>query len=157
VSGITNENCWFLHPECLRQSQIAIELGTRGTDCETLQHFLKLARILNAKLLRALPGPDAEQCIRKMLPAFVEAGVCLALENYEKNTSAELAALVRSINDPHVGICLDTVNSLGALETPRDVVAELGPYVLNLHVKDFQIQRVPSMIGRLLPSSVICS
>src|SRR5260370_15066222 len=78
-------------PECLRQSEITIELGIRGTDSETLLHFLKLARVLNARLLRALPGPDAEQSIRKTLPACVEAGVCLALENYEMHTSAELA------------------------------------------------------------------
>ena len=47
----------------------------------------------------------------------------------------------------HVGICLDTVNSMGVPEGPRHVVATLGPYTVNLHLKDFVVQRVPSMQG----------
>lgn len=51
------------------------------------------------------------------------------------------------IGNPFVGICMDTVNSLGILETPRQVVAMLGPYVQNLHIRDFTIRRLPSKMG----------
>jgi 3-oxoisoapionate decarboxylase len=47
----------------------------------------------------------------------------------------------------HAGICLDTVNSFGALEGPEVVVEPLAPYMLNLHVKDFTIRRVSSDMG----------
>jgi hypothetical protein len=42
---------------------------------------------------------------------------------------------------------LDTVNSLGALETPEVVVETLAPLTVNLHIKDFVIDRVPQMMG----------
>ena len=83
----------------------------------------------------------------KRCQAFESAGVCLALENYEGNTSGELAALVRDAASPCLGICLDTVNSLGAMETPAMVVAALAPYVHSLHIKDFDIARAESRMG----------
>ncbi len=42
------------------------------------------------------------------------------------------------------------MNSLGALETPREVVALLGPHTINLHVKDFEIRRIDTMMGYLV-------
>jgi 3-oxoisoapionate decarboxylase len=71
----------------------------------------------------------------------------LALENYEQVTSAELAGLVERLANPCVGVCLDTANSLGAMELPRQVVTNLGPYVRNLHIKDFTIRRVTYTMG----------
>ena len=46
-----------------------------------------------------------------------------------------------------MGICLDTVNSFGALEGPEVVVEALAPYTVNLHVKDFIIRRANHMMG----------
>jgi sugar phosphate isomerase/epimerase len=134
---------------------IGIELGTVGFEQEHLRRYLKLATILGARLVRTLIRtsdgiPDlthAENCIRAVGEEFRSAGVVLAIENYEQQSCAELAALVECLGNPCVGICLDTVNSLGALETPRQVVAVLGPFVQNLHIKDFTIRRVPSKMG----------
>jgi len=63
------------------------------------------------------------------------------MENYE---SAFLLRS-RSFSAPdsignHVGICLDTVNSIGTLETPERVVEMLAPLTVNLHIKDFVIE-----------------
>jgi hypothetical protein len=33
------------------------------------------------------------------------------------------------------------------LETPKEVVENLGPFTVNLHIKDFVIDRVPQMMG----------
>jgi sugar phosphate isomerase/epimerase len=44
-------------------------------------------------------------------------------------------------------VCLDTVNSFAALETPEQVVRNLAPYTLNLHVKDFEVVRFGSELG----------
>ena len=46
-----------------------------------------------------------------------------------------------------MGICLDTVNSFGALECPEQVIAELAPFTINLHYKDFTIERLSHMMG----------
>jgi sugar phosphate isomerase/epimerase len=81
------------------------------------------------------------------MPAFEAAGVCLVIENYEKCTCEELADLVQKIGSPSLAICLDTVNSLGTLETPDKVVKELAPFVRSVHIKDFDVARVESRMG----------
>jgi sugar phosphate isomerase/epimerase len=134
-------------------SGIGIELGTVGTEPEHLLRYLDLALFFGARLIRTLlrtPGGEAdlaEKSIRYVVGPYRSSGVVLALENYEQHTSAQLRALVERIGDPCVGICLDAVNSLGALETLQQVVETLGPYVRNLHIKDFTIRRLRSMMG----------
>ena len=46
-----------------------------------------------------------------------------------------------------MGVCLDTVNSFAALESPESVVKTLAPYTLNLHVKDFEVVRFGHELG----------
>jgi len=134
---------------------LQIEIGTRGAEPDHLLRYLDLAVRFDAVLLRTLihtaesqPSLEqAEKWIRKALPEFEAAGVTLGLENYERHSCRDLAALVRRLESGRVGICLDTVNSLGALETPEYVVETLGPLAVNLHIKDFVIERVPEMMG----------
>jgi sugar phosphate isomerase/epimerase len=143
-----------------RQLDIELEVGTRGLDPARLLRYLEIALRLGARLVRTLlPMPMAgskpdfvqlEACIREILPAFEASGVFIAVENYERYSYVDLLRLVQSVSSPHVGICLDTLNSLGAVETPREVVSALAPYTLNLHVKDFQIRRIESGLGYLV-------
>ena len=138
-----------------REWNIELEIGTVGVQPRHLLRYLELAKRLGAKLVRSLVSAvgsradlgQARAWLKEALPAFESAGVCLALENYEGNASRALAALVRDAASPCLGICLDTVNSLGAMETPAMVVAELAPYVRSLHIKDFEIARVESRMG----------
>jgi sugar phosphate isomerase/epimerase len=92
--------------------------------------------------------------LQKIMPRFSEAGVKLAIENHDRFSSADLAHIVQQLGPADCGICLDTVNSFGALEGPELVVKNLAPYTLNLHVKDFTIQRVPSQMGFVITGSV---
>lgn len=134
---------------------LRIEIGTRGVEPAHLLRYLKLAVSFDAMLLRTLTDSveeqtslePAEERILEVLPEFEAQGVMLGLENYEKHSCRELADLVRRLESSHVGICLDTVNSLGALETPEVVVETLAPLTVNLHIKDFVIERVPQMMG----------
>jgi sugar phosphate isomerase/epimerase len=81
------------------------------------------------------------------LPEFESHGVTLGMENYEEHSCRSLAEMVCRLESKNVGICLDTVNSLGALETPEDVVEALAALTVSLHVKDFVIERAPNMMG----------
>jgi len=134
---------------------IKIEIGTRGVDPDHLLLYLSLALELDAVLIRTLTNTlesqpsleQAEQWIREVLPEFESNGVTLGLENYEKHSCFALASLVRRLDSKRVGICLDTVNSLGALEPPEGVVKTLAPLTVNLHIKDFVIERVPYKMG----------
>jgi sugar phosphate isomerase/epimerase len=134
---------------------IKIEIGTRGVEPDHLLRYLRLAFELDAVLIRTLthtsesqPSLDqAEQWIRKVLPEFEANGVVLGLENYEAHSCCALASLVRRFDSRWVGVCLDTVNSFGALEPPEGVVQTLAPLTVNLHVKDFVVERVPYKMG----------
>jgi sugar phosphate isomerase/epimerase len=55
--------------------------------------------------------------------------------------------MVEELGPEHAGICLDTVNSFGALEGPEVVVETLGRHTLSLHVKDFKIRRASHRMG----------
>jgi sugar phosphate isomerase/epimerase len=134
---------------------LEIEIGTRGVEPGHLRRYLKLAGEFDAVLIRTLTHSgdqqpsleQSEEWIREVLPEFEAQGTTLGLENYEKHSCRDLASLVRRLESDNVGVCLDTVNSLGALETPQHVVATLGPLTVNLHVKDFAISRVQQMMG----------
>ncbi len=71
----------------------------------------------------------------------------LALENYEALDVQAWARIVRHLGSDHVGICLDTVNSFGALDGLRTVVETLGPWTINLHIKDVAIRRADHNLG----------
>jgi sugar phosphate isomerase/epimerase len=134
---------------------LTLELGTRGIDAGELGQYLGLARCLNASLVRTLlpaeiSTADAVSMLCRTLGEYERANVMLALENYEGHATAELAQLVAAIDSPHLGICLDTVNSVGALELPVEVLARLGPHAVNIHVKDFDIVRLPSKLGYVI-------
>jgi len=143
-----------------RDLDLEFEVGTRGLEPARLFRYLDIARRLGARLLRTLipadptgAKPDLKQLeasIREVLPAFEACGVSIAIENYERHSYRDLLRLVESIAHPQVGVCLDTLNSVGAVETPKEVVGALAAYTLNLHVKDFQIRRVESGLGYLV-------
>ncbi len=137
---------------------ISLEVGTRGIETENIIKYINIAQQLDANLIRTvITGTDyhsnlgkAVKLIKKIIPKLEETGVNLAIENHEKHTAEELAYIIREVDSDYVGICLDTVNSFGAMETPGQIIAELSPYVINLHFKDFVIERVDHQMGLLI-------
>ena len=137
---------------------LTLEIGTRGIEPSHLRRYLKIALSLKAVLVRTLldlPNTQnalkqAEEWLRELMPEFESRGVTLGLENYEAHSCSDLVGLVRRVESDHLGVCLDTVNSLGALETPKHVVETLAPVTVNLHIKDFVIERVPQKMGFLV-------
>jgi 3-oxoisoapionate decarboxylase len=134
---------------------IAVELGTRGLEEANLLAYLELARRFGCSFVRVVvdtashhPSPEETvTLLRPLVARFAEAGVKLAIENHDRFTAGTLKDLVAALGPAQVGVCLDTVNSLGALEGPDLVVSTLASYALNLHVKDFTIERVSSQMG----------
>lgn len=134
---------------------ISLEVGTRGIAADVVRHHLDIAVALGSPLLRVVVDrgshePTPEEIVSLLRPhesAFRQAGVTLAIENHDRLPSGVLAGIVEELGTGWVGICLDTVNSLGALEGPEVVIATLGPYAVNVHVKDFSVERVTSSLG----------
>jgi sugar phosphate isomerase/epimerase len=135
--------------------RVAIEVGARRMTSEHLARLIDVAAFFGSHILRFVidgPGyePDLDEVVtvvREALPRLREAGVRLALENHDRLVAAEFREIVKRTDEDQVGICLDSVNSMGAGEAVRDVAKTLAPWTLNLHVKDFTVRRVSHMMG----------
>ncbi len=63
-------------------------------------------------------------------------GVLLAVENHKDWRADELLAILKRVGNDHVGVCLDTGNSIALLEDPMDVIEALAPRSFTTHFKD---------------------
>ncbi|MEM6280651.1 MAG: TIM barrel protein [Chloroflexota bacterium] len=140
------------------ENGITLEVGTRGIQPEHLRTYLDIAQEFDSAILRVVVDttdhhPDVPEIIdilRGMLPEFKSRDITLAIENHDRFKARDLVTVLEAVDSTHVGICMDTVNSFGSLEGPEVVVAHLGKYVVNLHVKDFSIRRIDHNMGFLL-------
>lgn len=152
------EQVWNQTRETARKYGLTLEVGTAGTKPERMRQYLKIAKCLDAKLLRITPHAsdthptreEAADAIREVLPAFREAGVAIAIENHFTMASEDLLWLVREIDDETVGICLDTANSIVQQEWPMETVRLLGDYAISLHMKDYKMSAHPDGVGVLI-------
>jgi sugar phosphate isomerase/epimerase len=134
---------------------LTLEIGARGLTPEHLNHYVRLARALRAPLLRfVIDGPGYEPAIdeivaltRAAAPRLEAESIMLGIENHDRFPAHTLRRMMERIGSTHVGICLDTANSLGAGEGIGQVLQELAAHTVNLHVKDFAITRVPYAMG----------
>jgi len=136
-----------------RRHGIEIEVGTTGTDPDHLNRYIEIAQQLNSHLLRTLMGEPTKgfaeegRHLAGLIPALERADVVLAIENHERYSCHDLARLVRHLSCARIGVCLDTVNSLGRGEGVREVVETLMPNARCLHVKDFAAVRGSANMG----------
>lgn len=141
--------------EKLKENAIRLEVGAAKLEDENLHRYILLCEKLNAPLLRfVIDGegyePDlrtAESIIRNALPELKRRNITLGIENHDRFKAKDLVALMEAINSPSVGICLDCVNSMGAGEGLEHVAGLLAPYTVNLHIKDFRVERLPHKMG----------
>jgi sugar phosphate isomerase/epimerase len=138
-----------------RRLGITVEVGTRGIDPARMRRHLALAARFRSPIVRTVtdrgrsrPSPaEVVRALRPVLGAYRRAGVRIALENHDRFDSATLAWIVGKLGTRVAGVCLDTVNSFGALEGPKVVVDRLARYTVCLHVKDFVVERAGTMLG----------
>jgi sugar phosphate isomerase/epimerase len=143
------------------RSGVSIELGMRGTHADEIRRHLELCRVADSPLLRCVLDSSERdsrahaEAVRRLVhdavPDLMDTGVVLAVENHERLTTQQLLAVVRSANDAAgkrvAGVCLDTVNSFGAMEDPRRVIDALAPETVSLHLKEFAIHRQDHQMG----------
>lgn len=140
---------------------ISIEFGSRGLTPEHTMKCLEIAGDLSSPILRMVidgPGyePDLQLIIRiilDLLPEFESRKISLAIENHDRFKAREFEKIIQSVGSERVGICLDSVNSMGAGEGFETVSEILMPYTINLHVKDFTIRRVSHKMGIIIEGS----
>jgi 3-oxoisoapionate decarboxylase len=134
---------------------VSIEIGSRGLTPQRLEKSLEVARIFNSPILRFVVDskdyhPDKDECVRiiiDFLPCLRESKIKLALENHDRFPARTFLYMLEKIGSDDVGICLDSVNSMGCGEGIETVVEVLALFTLNLHVKDFVARRADHMMG----------
>ncbi|MEN8228168.1 MAG: TIM barrel protein [Bacteroidota bacterium] len=137
------------------QSGIEIEVGARGMTPERLMEYIRITGSLDSSLLRFVIDqvgftPSVKEVVRiikGLVPELRERGIKLALENHERLKATEFKEIIEGVGSEFVGICLDSVNSMGAGEGTGTVTTLLAPYTFNLHIKEFLVERVPDMMG----------
>ena len=70
------------------------------------------------------------------------AGIRLLLENHSDFTVSEYRSIVEELGRERVGVFLDLINPIAALEDPLPVVEELAPLAAAGHVKDYVFRSI---------------
>lgn len=157
LEKLTGENLDDLL-EYARAKNVSIEMGGRGMTPEHTMRCLETAQLVQSPLLRMVIDttgyePDLQMIIsliRDLLPEFESRKIKLAIENHDRLKAREFEKIINSVGSEWVGICLDSVNSMGAGEGFETVSEILLPYTINLHIKDFTIFRVPHKMGLII-------
>ncbi len=134
---------------------IKVQPGSRGLTVANVRGQLALAARFGSPFIRMVIDdndyhPSVEEVIveiRRLLPDLEKAAVVLAIENHDRFPALALKHIIDSTSNKSIGICLDTANSLGAGEGVKEVVGVLGPYTVNLHIKDINIKRFTHKMG----------
>ena len=135
--------------------QLEVEVGTRGLFPENIRSYLEITSFLDSPLLRVVIDTggfsptiaEINETVHNLVPELKHRNIKLAIENHDRLKAREFSSIVEEANSEMVGICLDSVNSIGADEGFETVFEILAPYTINLHLKDYIIRRKPHMMG----------
>ena len=138
-----------------QQRHVKIEVGARKLTQDRLSQYLDIAATVKSRVLRfIIDGPDytpgideVVDVIRKFIPELAKNKIYLALENHDRLLTTAFIEIIEKVSSEWIGICLDTVNSMGAGEGLETVIQRLGPLAVNFHVKEFVVKRIYHMMG----------
>lgn len=125
---------------------LELEVGVNRCDLAFLKRHLEICQSLGSKLLRVVLGDSASQTqitstLMSLTSQLHALDIKLAIENHFRFTPRELGRMIETVEDTHIGVCLDPLNSLSLLVGPHEVLETLAPYALSVHVKDARALR----------------
>jgi sugar phosphate isomerase/epimerase len=82
----------------------------------------------------------SRQSLTLARPVAERHKIRLAVENHKDWRAAELVELIRWVKSPHIGVCVDTGNSIALLEAPEETAGILAPYAFTTHLKDMGVE-----------------
>ncbi len=109
------------------RARVALLYGRRYESFETGAAWQDFADRWRSTLLR-------------MRPEFDRHALSIGIENHKDWLAPELAALLRAIDSPYVGACVDFGNNLAMLEDPDETIAQLAPFAVTTHLKDMAVR-----------------
>lgn len=128
-----------------------IEYGTTGVETEHLLRQLEIAKKLTSPILRTYIGFDPHEkgidpvkevsyaidVLNHVKGKAEEYNIKIAVENHCDLKTDELVELIRKVDSPYVGVCVDLGNFMIHLENPVESVKKLAPYIYSTHFKDY--------------------
>jgi sugar phosphate isomerase/epimerase len=134
---------------------VRIEVGAKKMTLENLERYVEIAAFFESPIVRFVIDGECFQpaleeihsIIKKAVPLLAYNKIILAIENHDRFKAAEFAEMVEKAGSKYVGICLDSVNSMGAGEGLETVIEKLAPLTVNLHAKEFSIKRFFHKMG----------
>jgi 3-oxoisoapionate decarboxylase len=155
---LLGDNRFIALKKVAEESGISLEVGARGMTPEHLDRYIQIAESMNAKILRFVidgPGflPKVEEVtwiIKGVVQELEQKGIKLAIENHDRLKAREFRSIIQGAGSDHVGICLDSVNSMGAGEGIETITTLLAPHTFNLHIKEFLVKRNPHQMGYII-------
>ena len=140
-----------------RRLGVAIEVGTRGLEPANLFASVDRAAQAGSRALRLVLDATDLAVIAEALHPVVrrcqQREVMLAIENHCDLRSEQLVQLLQRLDSRWLAVCLDTANTTGLLEHPRETVAALRRYSMQLHLKDYAVEKAAigyRITGRVL-------
>jgi sugar phosphate isomerase/epimerase len=135
-----------------------LEYGGSAEALDDLLAWIEVAPALGCRLVRLVAasprverGPDTLARTAGALAAACDAaraaGVELALENHADLAAAEIAELIARVDDPLLGVCLDTANAIRVGDDPLEATRLLAPNVRLVHLKDVEADWADPVAG----------
>ena len=109
-------------------------------------------------LQEPLPLATLEEHLTQAARIYEKAGLRYALENHQDYPASRLAEVFKKIGSPHIGIFLDTGNSIALMEDPLATARHLAPFTFGVHVKEYAVLPAPGgfdLVGVPLGDGVV--
>ncbi|NLP09566.1 sugar phosphate isomerase/epimerase [bacterium] len=102
----------------------------------TFAHFSRYAKTtrIDQEIKRAI------RSLHRVTRKAEQLGIRIAVENHGDFSADELVRVIKTVNSPWVGICLDLGNSMATMEDPLQAAAKMAPYAVTTHFKDHCVQ-----------------
>lgn len=78
---------------------------------------------------------------------FDASPIMVGIENHKDWHAEELVELLRLIDSPRVGACVDFGNNIALLEPPLETIRLLAPYAVTTHLKDMAVKPTAEGFG----------
>jgi sugar phosphate isomerase/epimerase len=127
------------------------------TLCYGVEHFtadhaanrrkFEFAKVLGIEVLTADPDPDAFDSLDKLTDQF---GVKIGIHNHGPGARYDkVADTIKAVkgHSPMIGACVDTGHVIRSGEAPHDVIEQLGPRTVSLHLKDWKSGGEEEVVG----------
>lgn len=142
--------------------EASISLPRGAADVERFTAELRTAKACGVSIVRsALLGSrryetfDSAEAFAKFAAASWESMTLakpivdreklkIAVENHKDWRVSELVALLKRLDSPQFGVCVDTGNSIALAEEPMAVVEAYAPLAFTTHIKDMGVEEYPA-------------